>query len=226
MPTIRRYFYRSVKNIALIVATIIALIVAVFIIGWVSPFKEINNFLFYSLYFTKEIISNIAVLICAFWAWKAYKIYRTEASFGQELIKMSPTVIMWLVIFGFGAVALDRLLDNTDCQNYNYNDKLNGGVKEFDGKQYTINICGSGVNRSHFFGDGMDRVQLTITDPQGQLLAKRRYKVLWDGQPGHEPITIDDDKITYQDDDPQESHTITMPPTFFDWLRARLPFSG
>jgi hypothetical protein len=91
---------------------------------------------------------------------------------------------------------------------------------------YIINICGSGANNSHFFGDSLDSVQLTITDAQGSLLAKKRYKVFWDGQPGHEPITIGKEKIIYQDDEKQEDRTITMPPTFLDWIRARLPFSG
>lgn len=114
--------------------------------------------------------------------------------------------------------------DYTDCQHHNYNNKLNGGVKEFGGEKYTVNICGSGVNNSHLFGDSMDSVQLTISDEQGQILARRRYKVFWDGQPGHEPLTIGPHSITYQDDEKQADYTITMPPTFIEWIRARLAF--
>ena len=102
--------------------------------------------------------------------------------------------------------------------------KLNGGVKEFDGKKYTINICGSGTNNSHFSGDSFDAVELTIANDQGDIVAKRRYKVFWDGVPGHEPLTIGKDSITYQDDEEQADHTITMPPTFLDRVRAKLPF--
>ena len=114
--------------------------------------------------------------------------------------------------------------DYIDCQRYNYNSKLNGGVKEFDGKKYTINICGSGTNNSHFSGDSFDAVELTIANDQGDIVAKRRYKVFWDGVPGHEPLTIGKDSITYQDDEEQADHTITMPPTFLDRVRAKLPF--
>jgi hypothetical protein len=113
--------------------------------------------------------------------------------------------------------------DYVDCQRYNYNTSLNGGVKVINGRRYTINICGSGINDSHFFGDGMDPVRLQILNEQGELLAERRYKVFWDGRPGHEPIVIGQDSISYQDDERQEVYTIDMPPTTVDWMKARLP---
>ena len=131
-------------------------------------------------------------------------------------------VVLIVCIIATGSLIIYQL-DNTNCQQYNYNEKLNGGIKEFNGKKFTINICGSGANESHFFGDSMDKVQLTIINDQGELLAKRHYKVFWNGQPGHEPLSIDKDSITYQDDESQEDHTITMPPTFIDWIRAKIP---
>ena len=131
-------------------------------------------------------------------------------------------VVLIVCIIATGSLIIYQL-DNTNCQQYNYNEKLNGGIKEFNGKKFTINICGSGANESHFFGDSMDKVQLTIINDQGELLAKRHYKVFWDGQPGHEPLSIDKDSITYQDDESQEDLTITMPPTFIDWIRAKIP---
>lgn len=135
------------------------------------------------------------------------------------------TVAIVLLVLGAGAatVAFWGNHDYTDCQRYNYNNKLNGGVKEFDGKKYTINICGSGTNNSHFFGDSFDTVKLTITNAQGEVVAKRRYKVFWDGVPGHEPLTIDKNRIIYQDDEEQTDHTISMPPTTIEWIRARIP---
>lgn len=130
--------------------------------------------------------------------------------------------VLVVCIIGIGSL-ISYQLDNTDCQQYNYTEKLNGGVKEFGGEKFTINICGSGTDNSHFFGDSMDKVQLTIINDQGELLAKRHYKVFWDGQPGHEPLAIGKDSITYQDDEKQADHTITIPPTFIDWIRARIP---
>ena len=129
-----------------------------------------------------------------------------------------------LLMVGAALLFLRGNHDYTDCQRYNYSDKLNGGVKEFDGKKFTIKICGSGPGNSHLFGNSMDAVVLTITSEQGEVLARRRYKVFWEGQPGHEPLIIGKNSITYQDDAEQADHTIAMPPTTIDWIRARLPF--
>lgn len=128
------------------------------------------------------------------------------------------------LVIGFVFVASDffNQIDETDCQRYNYTEKLNGGVKEFQGKKYKINICGSGVNNSHIFGNSMDKVELTVLDEHGVLLAKRHYKVFWDGQPGHEPLNIRKDSITYQDDENQKDYKITMPPSLFEWIKARV----
>ena len=116
-----------------------------------------------------------------------------------------------------------NLFDNSNCHGYNHTDKLNGGAKTIDNKTFVITICGAGVNNSFFNGDGMERVRLTILDDQGDLLARRYYKVFWGGQPGHEPLKISEDSIVYQDDKDQTDHTITMPPTRLEWIRARLP---
>ncbi|WP_175782030.1 hypothetical protein [Burkholderia anthina] len=129
-----------------------------------------------------------------------------------------------LSIIGGSMFLLQGNHDYTDCQRHNYNNKLNGGTKEFDGRKYTINICGSGVNNSHLFGDGMDLVKLTVLNARGEIVARRYYKVFWDGQPGHAPLVIAPDSITYQDDEKQADYTISMPPTALDWVRARLPF--
>jgi hypothetical protein len=131
-------------------------------------------------------------------------------------------IVVTAVIIGSAA---SNLFDNTDCQQYNYNNKLNGGVKIFNNKKYNVNVCGSGVNNSMISGDSMDVVQLTITDEPGNVLAKRRYKVFWEGQPGHAPLIIGNDSITYQDDEKQKDYTVTMPPTFLDRIRAKvIPF--
>lgn len=116
-----------------------------------------------------------------------------------------------------------NVLDSTDCQSYNHTKELNGGTKNFDNKTFVISICGVGVNNSLFNGDGMERVRLTIFDDQGELLARRYYRVFWDGQPGHEPLKVSENSITYQDDKEQKDHAITMPPTRLEWIRARLP---
>ena len=144
-----------------------------------------------------------------------------------KIIRRAPFIVgtlIFLLLVASSILFLQGNHDYTDCLHRNYNGKLNGGIKEFNGRKYMINICGSGINNSRFLGDGMDSVQLTVTDTHGDILAKRYYKVFWDGQPGHEPLRIGPDSITYQDDEKQADYTITMPPTMIDRARARLPF--
>jgi len=222
MPSVRQYFYRSLKNFLLIVALIAALILVCAIVDWFLSNNIHNGLVIASLHFAGEIGIGLAIAIVLFLGCKACLIYRAEKSFGRELLKMTPAVVFWICVVLY-AVNLLVGGKNYDCQKYNYTNQLNGGVKDFQGRKYTIKICGSGVNNSHFFGDSMDAVELTITNEQGELLAKRHYKIFWDGQPGHEPLTIGAASIIYQDDDKQVDHSIAMPPTVIDWVRARIP---
>ncbi|WP_253567231.1 hypothetical protein ABEG10_11760 [Burkholderia cenocepacia] len=199
------------------------MIIAFLIIDRLLPNSTHNGLVIASLYFIKEISIAILALIALFFGYRAYRIYKTEKAFHHELLKMLPAIVIWLglilCIAGFFMGS-----SSYNCTKHNYNQQLNGGVKEFQGKKYTINICGSGMNNSHFFGDSMEPVQLTVQDEQGQVQVKRNYKVFWDGQPGHEPLVIAPNSITYQDDEKQADHTIAMPPTFIEKFKARLPF--
>ncbi|RQV00892.1 hypothetical protein DF047_31260 [Burkholderia cenocepacia] len=223
MPSVRQYFFRSINNALLIFGTIAALIIVCLIINSFLPVNIRNGIIIASFHFSKEIGLGVIFLIALFFGHKAYRIYNTEKSFPHELLKMIPATVVWLgltfciVVFFMGS-------SSYNCTKHNYNQQLNGGIKEFQGKRYAINICGSGINNSHFFGDSMESVQLTVQNEQGQIQVKRNYKVFWDGKPGHEPIEITPNSITYQDDENQADHTFTMPPTIIEKFRARLPF--
>lgn len=222
MPSVRQYFYRSLKNVLVIAVSMVVLILVCGIIDWFLPNDVHNGFVITALHFAKEIGIGFSLLVVLFIGCRAYLVCKTEQSFGRELIKMTPSILFWGIVVLYGANYFSGG-GGYDCQKYNYSRQLNGGVKEFKGEKYVIKICGSGVNDSHFFGDSMDAVELTITNEQGELLAKRHYKIFWDGQPGHEPLTIGASSVIYQDDDKQVEHSITMPPTVIDWIRARVP---
>lgn len=223
MPSARQYFYRSVKNIALIIFSITILVAIIVVSSWAFPPGILGPALFLSLLFAKEIGIAIAILVAVFFGYKAYLTWKTEKSVGREFLKMAPTIMLWIGVVLYTAnFFADR--KDYDCQQYNYTDKLNGGIKEFQGKKYAAKICGSGINDRRFFGgDLMDAVELSITNEHGELVAKRHYKVFWDGVPGHEPLNISPNSITYQDDAKQIDHSISMPPTAFEWIRARIP---
>lgn len=223
MPSARQYFYRSVKNILLIAAAILVAFVLALFLAWALPSDGPNVRIFFWYFYAKEIGIGISILVCLFFGYKAYLTWKTEKSVGREFLKMAPTIILWIGVVLYTAnFFADR--KDYDCQQYNYTDKLNGGIKEFQGKKYAVEICGSGINDRRFLGgDLMDAVELTITNEHGELVAKRRYKVFWDGRPGHEPLAIEANSITYQDDAEEVDHSITMPPTAFEWIRARIP---
>lgn len=224
MPTIRQYFYKSVKNIILIaVAIVVAFLLALFI-AWILPTNGRDLRMFFWFFYMKEIGLGILIFTTIFFLYKSYKIYKTEKPFRMELLKMTPSVIIWAVAFLCSSTYLYNLFHETDCQQYSYNNKLNGGPKEIGGKTYIFNVCG-GVHDSHFLGDGLDRVQLTITDEQGAVLAKRHYKIMWGDTLGHQPLLINRNSISYFDDTNSyaEQRTITMPPTILDWIGARVP---
>ncbi|UZJ60831.1 hypothetical protein OKW98_03560 [Pseudomonas sp. KU26590] len=222
MQTVRQYLHTSVKKIALTIASVIIFSVFFFAADWALSGKFHNGLIIAGLSFASELSLPLGLAILSFFGYKATKIIREEKSPRQEFVKMIPAASIWLSILLL-TINFFAGRSITDCQKFNYNNTLNGGIKEFNGKQYTVNICGSGVSNSHFFGDGLDAVQLTIIDDKGDELAKRSYKVSWDTQPGHEPLTTEKDSITYQDDEDQRSYIISMPPTLIDRIQARVP---
>ncbi len=225
MSTIRQYFKKSVKNVAIIAIAIIVVFLLALFLAWVLPSNGPNLRMLFWFFYAKEIGVGIAVLTIAFFLYKAYRVYKTEQSFFQELLKMAPTIAIWAIAFLVSSTYLYDFFHQTDCEQYNYTEKLNGGVKEIGGKKYHISICGTGVSDSHFFGEGLDRVQLTVTDEQGSVLARRYYKILLDDTLGHRPLEINQNSINYFDDSDSysEQGTISMPPTIRDWIGARVP---
>ncbi|VWB92294.1 hypothetical protein BAR24066_04385 [Burkholderia arboris] len=117
------------------------------------------------------------------------------------------------------------MTDDTDCQRFNYNVKMNGGIKQIDGTTYIINVCGSGARGNGFFADQNEQVKLVVTDAHGSTLAIRLFSVFWDGRSGEESLTIRKEKLIYFDasDEYDSERSISMPPTTLDWVAARIP---
>lgn len=106
----------------------------------------------------------------------------------------------------------------SNCQRYTQD--LNGGVKTIGAKKYDVKMCGTGGDEN----SNDDEVELRVSDEKGELLAKRHFTVHWMAN-FHEPLEYQNDQVIYYD---FSTHTnfkksITMPPTAFDWIRARLP---
>ncbi|MBR8220919.1 hypothetical protein [Burkholderia ambifaria] len=155
-------------------------------------------------------------------------IYRFARNLGH--LSRAKRVGLALVTLGFLAffylVSFREITtDDTDCQRFDYNTKLNGGIKQVGGTTYIVSICGSGGDGNGLFADQNERVKIVVADAHGSTLATRLFFVFWGGRPGYEPIEIHDGKLFYFDASDQYDgmRSISMPPTTVDWIAARIP---
>jgi len=162
-----------------------------------------------------------AVIFAAYFYWLLGNIARFGRAKRAGLLIATLGLLGCFSLIIFGGVTVD----GTDCERFNYNDKMNGGIKQVDGTTYIVNVCGSGPRGHGFFADQNEQVKLVVTDAHGSVLASRLFFVFWDGRPGEDSIKIHDAKLIYFDaaDEYDSKRTISMPPTIIDWVTARIP---
>jgi len=229
MPSIRKYFIWSIKNLAIILSLIVIAISGLLVLAQIGEFQLAGKILFLLFYFPEYTALGILFAILIFFGNKAYSFNEKENNLRKEFPKMIPAIIFWLAFsLASALLIISYLAANSrkfDCSRYDYTNELNGGIKEFQNQKYAIKICGSGTSHGGILSDDApDLAELTITNEQGELLVKRRYVIVWDGKPGHEPLAIGNGRITYQDDEEQEDHVIAMPPSLIDRLKAKYLF--
>ncbi|MBN9356083.1 MAG: hypothetical protein J0I15_06490 [Herbaspirillum huttiense] len=229
MPSIRKYFIWSIKNLAIILSLIVIAISGLLALAQIGEFQLAGKIFFLLFYFKENTALGILFVVLIFFGNKAYSFKKKGNDLRKEFPKMIPTTIFWLVFSLVSTLWITNYLAANsrkfDCSKYDYTDELNGGIKEFQNQKYSIKICGSGTSHGGILSDDVpDLAELTITNEQGEHLVKRRYVIVWDGKPGHEPLVIGHDRIIYQDDEEQEDHVITMPPSLIDRLKAKYLF--
>lgn len=229
MPSIRKYFIWSIKNLAIILILIVIAISGLLALAQIGEFQLAGKILFLLFYFKEYTALGLIFVILIFFGNKSYSFNTKGNDLRKEFPKMIPTIIFWLAFSFFSTLLITNYLAANsrkfDCSKYDYTNELNGGIKEFQNQKYLIKICGSGTSHGGILSDDApDLAELTITNEQGELLVKRHYVIVWDGKPGHEPLVIGNDRITYQDDEEQEDHIIAMPPSLIDRLKAKYLF--
>ncbi|MGA3972412.1 hypothetical protein ACI2VT_16520 [Ralstonia nicotianae] len=97
---------------------------------------------------------------------------------------------------------------------------LNGGVKVYDGKKLNVVLCGAGPDENMM----NDKIRLQVFAEDGDLLAQRTFYVHWDTNADRE-LVYNKDHLTYFDASQNNNyiHHVRMPPTWLDWIKARLP---
>lgn len=102
-----------------------------------------------------------------------------------------------------------------DCKEYT--DKLKGGAHEFQGKKYTIKLCG--VNTFN----NSEEIRMQVLDEEGKILALR-YFTIRSNFAGPRELEYGSDAIFYNDYSKDEAlSTLDMPPTKIDWIRSKFP---
>lgn len=138
----------------------------------------------------------------------------------QQNLKKKVYILLSLPFIIYACICLVAFLFPASYSRCDYyNQELNGGVKEFNGKKYTVNLCGTGADN---MGSG-DEVRLQVLDEKGELLAIRHFTVNWN-ESFPKVLEYSPDHITYYDNTGSDfDKRISIPPTAADWVRARLP---
>jgi hypothetical protein len=94
--------------------------------------------------------------------------------------------------------------------------ELNGGKKNFHGEIYSVRLCGADIKNS-------TEIKLQIFDNTGELLA-RRYFSYYVNSSTERDLSDGMDSIIYYDSSKEiPMQSLPIPPTKWDWIRARLP---
>jgi hypothetical protein len=135
------------------------------------------------------------------------------------LIKIMVFVaILYTLLFVF--INYIRPLDYLKCDLYT--EEMNGGVQTFQGKEYKVVLCGL---RGRIDPENVhhDEVRLHVYSMEGELLAERYYEPRT-GMRFNMQLEYGPDYLIYNDGEGSGFQTkMTMPPTFVERIRAKLP---
>ena len=106
----------------------------------------------------------------------------------------------------------------TDCEKATK--YLNGGEKVYADRKFRVTLCGNGGDENFMH----DKIRMQIFSESGELLAQRKFYVDWNGA-GPFELEYGEDHLTYFDvsGGTDFKRQVSMPPTWLDWVRARLP---
>ena len=139
-----------------------------------------------------------------------------------NLKKILAILVAIAIVIYLSLAALDKYVIERrygDCEEYAQ--RLNGGEREYQGKKYKVVLCGTGGDSNQ----DNDRIRMQIFSEGGELVAQRKFIIHWDTPNFEKKMEYHDDHITYFDmsDNNDFEKIVSMPPTFIDRIRARIP---
>ena len=129
-------------------------------------------------------------------------------------------IVLYSAVFVF--VNFVRPLNYIECGMYTK--EMNGGIKEFSGNQYRVELCGI-RGRIDPGNVRNDEIRLRVFLMNGELLAERYYEPLVGLHYGKQ-LDYGNDYLSYNYNDGwghELSLRMPMPPGRWEWIRARLP---
>ncbi len=132
------------------------------------------------------------------------------------------TTLLYMLVMSYGvAIALVSTTRPHYRQCEMYTQKLNGGLRDYRGEQFRVELCGSGSDANR-----RDHIRLRIFDEKGEARAVRYFTVHWGG-PYPQLIDYARDHLAYFDasegEDEDFVKVVPMPPTLADWISSRIP---
>ncbi|WP_157661268.1 hypothetical protein [Burkholderia ubonensis] len=94
--------------------------------------------------------------------------------------------------------------------------ELNGGKKEFGGVEYYAKLCGADIRNGH-------EVRFQLFDGSGELRAQRYFSYYVNTATERELVDGVGGIVYYDSSSSDVMQLLTIPPTKWDWIRARLP---
>ncbi|QDD63095.1 hypothetical protein EJD96_02505 [Herbaspirillum seropedicae] len=226
MPTTRTYvtklFLGTMLTLAFIVATPLLLTAALFALpGWLTD--PIGAFLWradsdFRFAMIRRIFFPLMAIALPFFLWRMEKFSK---GFRAEKRKTYRRItFLYVAALTYTLSILVITISSPFYKNCeDYTKKLNGGVRQFDGKTYHIQLCGSGPNDS----GNHDHIRLRVSNSANSLQAIRYFRIDWDFSMDNS-LKYDADGIQYLDFSSDELlQKLYMPPSRLDWMRARIP---
>lgn len=128
-------------------------------------------------------------------------------------------VAFFAIYFSYWVLAMKPLAEPNNCEHYTSLFQ-GGGVKTYEDKDYLVKICGYGASS----WDSVEKIRIQVFNNQDhELLATRFFTLGLGGGEGYYPVLVSAEKnnISYFKNGNEEF--ISMPPTWWDWIYARLP---
>ncbi|MET3622264.1 hypothetical protein [Burkholderia ambifaria] len=129
-----------------------------------------------------------------------------------SVVRITGLAILVFLLIGFSI--------NMTRPNYGQCDffekELNGGKKEFGGVEYYAKLCGANIRNGH-------EVRFQLFDRAGELRAQRYFSYYVNSATERELVDGVGGIVYYDSSSSDVMQLLAIPPTKWDWIRARLP---